>query len=479
MKIVIIGAGFTGVQLARRLINGKNDVVLIDNDEEIVRHASNRLDCDVICADGNSLETLENAGIAKADALVCVTSNDEVNMITCSLVDSVYPDLLKIARVRNYAYYTKNEDATRRHSENFTVNHRPLYGIDYMVHPDVEAAEAVVHAIEHGAVTDSIQFDNAPYELLRITVEKDSKFDGVALQNIRKFTDKRFLVAYLESGGNTSLPSGSTILRAGDCVGILMERANLSEFLGLCGAETKDVRKIALVGAGRIGTIVAEKLIHTERRNIFTKMLSFRKKVARDFIIVDSDETLAKAAAERFPNAKVFRADLTDEAFLKEEGLNKVDLVICATHNYEMNIVLAAYLESLGVQNSISIVSSSAFGDIARKIGIEVAVPIRDAVIDSIMSHLHGKSVTGIHTVNDGTLEIAEITITENSAVTGKMLKDISEPGKFLILMGMKKNTESYTIFGGMTVLDAGDKIVLITTSADNQHVLEKFGAKI
>ena len=258
-----------------------------------------------------------------------------------------------------------------------------------------------------------------------------------------------------------------------------MERANLSEFLGLCGAETKDVRKIALVGAGRIGTIVAEKLIHTERRNIFTKMLSFRKKVARDFIIVDSDETLAKAAAERFPNAKVFRADLTDEAFLKEEGLNKVDLVICATHNYEMNIVLAAYLESLGVQNSISIVSSSAFGDIARKIGIEVAVPIRDAVIDSIMSHLHGKSVTGIHTVNDGTLEIAEITITENSAVTGKMLKDISEPGKFLILMGMKKNTESYTIFGGMTVLDAGDKIVLITTSADNQHVLEKFGAKI
>ena len=69
MKIVIIGAGFTGVQLAKRLSNGKNDVVLIDNDEEIVRHASNRLDCDVIQADGNNLTTLEDAGLAKADAL--------------------------------------------------------------------------------------------------------------------------------------------------------------------------------------------------------------------------------------------------------------------------------------------------------------------------------------------------------------------------------------------------------------------------
>ena len=61
MKIVIVGAGFTGTQLAKRLINGKNDVVLIDNDEDVVRHASNRLDCNVIQADGNNLDTLEEA----------------------------------------------------------------------------------------------------------------------------------------------------------------------------------------------------------------------------------------------------------------------------------------------------------------------------------------------------------------------------------------------------------------------------------
>ena len=114
MRIVIVGAGFTGIQLAKLLINEKNNVTIIDNDEEQMRHVSNRLDCSVLIADGNNLETLEKAGIAKADALVCLTSSDEVNMITCSLVDAVYPDILKIARVRNYAYYVNTAEAKKK-----------------------------------------------------------------------------------------------------------------------------------------------------------------------------------------------------------------------------------------------------------------------------------------------------------------------------------------------------------------------------
>ena len=48
MKIIIVGAGFTGTQLAKRLVDEKNDIILIDRDEDIVRHVSNRLDCMVM-----------------------------------------------------------------------------------------------------------------------------------------------------------------------------------------------------------------------------------------------------------------------------------------------------------------------------------------------------------------------------------------------------------------------------------------------
>ena len=52
MKAVIIGAGFTGVQLAKELVAVSDEVVLVDSNAEVVRHASDQLDCTVVEADG-------------------------------------------------------------------------------------------------------------------------------------------------------------------------------------------------------------------------------------------------------------------------------------------------------------------------------------------------------------------------------------------------------------------------------------------
>ncbi len=466
MKIIIVGAGFTGTQLARRLINGKNDVVLIDNDSDVVRHASNTLDCNVILAEGNNLSTLEDAGIEDADAIVCVTDNDEINMITCSLVNAVYPDITKIARVRNYAYYVKG-DAGKTN---------PLYGIDYMIHPDVEAAEAIVNAAKHGAVTDVIPF-GSDYELIRVNVEKGSRLEGELLMNIRKITDRPIIIAYVESNGETMLPGGDTKINADDCLGVLLLKQDTEAFLKLCGSKLKRIRKVALIGASRVGLIVAEKLIK-RRANLLKRIVNKQERNAQEFVIIDSDEEKAKIAAEKFPDINVFCADATEESFVEEEGIGNFDLVISTTPNYEMNIVMTAYIESLGVENSIALVYNSAFGDIARKIGIEVAVPVRDTVIDSIMSHLKGKAVTGVHTINEGSLELIELTITEESSVKGKTLREIAESGKFLILMIQKADGDDYEIPVGSTTLEAGDEVVIMTTSQDNNHVLEKFGSK-
>jgi len=479
MRIVIIGAGFTGIQLAKRLINEQNDVVLIDNNEDTVRHASNRLDCTVINADGNNLETLESAGIAKADALVCVTDNDEINMITCSLVDAVYPRLLKIARVRNYAYYVNTNAAAKHHAETFIGNHRPLYGIDFMVHPDVEAAEAIVSAVEHGAVSDALTFGSSEYELTRVQVEQMSKMDGIEVKNVRTLTQRKFIVVYVESKGIASLPSGDTVLHAGDSIGILTAKENVPSLLELCGSKVEALKKIALVGAGRIGTIVADRIMQKERVSLFKRFVGKAKaKIAQDFVIIDSDEQLCKAASERFPTANVFCADITDEGFIQEEGLDSFNLVICATHNHELNMVVSAYLESLGVEKTIALVAHSAFGEIARKLGVDVAVPIRDAVVDSIMSHLRGKAVTGIHSVSSGDLEIIECDLPSSSKVVGKTLKEIASSGEYLILLVKKPGSNQYDIPVGSTELTVGDHLVLISRAA-NKKVLEKFsGAK-
>jgi trk system potassium uptake protein TrkA len=261
---------------------------------------------------------------------------------------------------------------------------------------------------------------------------------------------------------------------------VLVSKEDISKLVELCGAEQKELRRVCMIGAGRIGTIVAEKLMGSAQKasGIARLFTSIKARRNFDFVIIDSDDELTKAASECFPDARVMRADATDEAFLRDEGIVNFDLAICTTHNHEMNIVMAAFIESLGVNNSICLVSSSAFVEIAHKLEIEVAVPLRDTVVDSIMSHLRGSSVTGIHTVTDGTLEILEITVSEKSQVIGKTLKDIAENGKFLILMVQKQGESNYIIPNGNTELSLGDNLVLITTSEDNQHILEKFGAE-
>lgn len=484
MKIIIIGAGFTGIQLAKRLLNDpENKVTLIDNDPDVETNFHDVLDCDIKQADGNDLLTLEEAGISTADALVVLTENDEVNMITCSMVDAIYPDVLKIARVRNYAYYVNTNHITTHHAETFSKNHRPLYGIDYMINPDVEAAQAIVTAVEHG-VSDVMPLGDGSYELTTVKINKGSPIDGHSIKDIRNLTDKPAIIVFVEKNDGSSLPAGNTILAEGDSIGVLTHKDNLSEIRKMCGECERTVRKTMLVGIGRIGTIVTEMLFQnrskTKKENLLSKIFGKDKKFKKDFqrfVIVDSDKQLCDEAKEKFPSADVFQQDITDENFIEEENLDKFDLCICATHNHELNLMVASYFEAIGVENTVALITNSAFSSIAEKMGVDVAVPIRDTVVDSIMSHLRGENVKEVHTVSTGGFEIIECDIPQTSQVIGKSLKDIAQPGKFLMLLIKKEGSQSYDLVNGNTVLNVGDHVILIQES-DDKKILELISGK-
>lgn len=477
MKVVIVGAGFTGIQLAKVLSNEKNDVTIIDNNEEVTRHLNDRIDCTVRTEDGNSLENLEAAGIAKADVLVCLTNNDEVNMIICSLVDQAYPDVLKIARVRNDAYYANTAVVKKAHANTFSENHRPLYGIDYMIHPDVEAADAIVEAVENGAVSNIVTFDNSEMQISRITVGAGSILEGHKLMELRNLTDLHMLVSYVEIDGETQLAGGNTIMSAGCTLGILSKKEDVKNILELCGSRQMEFKKIAIVGAGRIGTLVAEKMIQPQKSSFLRRIAERDFSVSQDIVLIDTDYDLAEAASEKFGKmARVLHGDATDESFLREENITDFDLVICATHNHEMNMVVAAYLESLGVKQSISLVNNAAFATIATKLGVDVSVALRDVIVDSIMSHMRGKSVKEIHTIANSEYEIIECEIGSSSKVSGMMMKEIAEPGKFLVLLDRHAGKEDYDIVVGDTIFATGDHLVLIVQSEEAAKVLELFG---
>jgi trk system potassium uptake protein TrkA len=478
MRIIIVGAGLVGTQLAKGLIREKHDVSLIEADEERARHASNRIDCRVIHAQGNNFNALEEAGIARADALVCVTGSDEVNMIICGLAASRYgkgakgllsKGLVKIARVRNddYIYLSRNED-------------EKILGIDHFIHPSLEAARSIMRAMEYGALGNIVSFPNTNYELGSVDVAAGSAFDGLELKVYHRMADGESLITLVERKGAALLPSGATVLAGGDRIYILADKNNLPFLFSLAGSAEKPIRKIGIVGGGRVGSLLAESLLDgasniISRVQIFSLLQKLFTGNTRRITVVEQDYRLCKELAERFPNALILNNDISDESFITEEQLDTLDLLVTTTSDQELNIITAVYLKSRGVGRTIAMVTGSGYAAMARHLGVDVVVPIQSVVVDSILSHLMGSSVKQVHNLGDGSVEIIQVEIGENASIADKPINQFRLSGGSLLMLATR-NGSSF-IPRGDYVFCRGDRIFLICKTGSQAEIEKYFGA--
>jgi len=166
--------------------------------------------------------------------------------------------------------------------------------------------------------------------------------------------------------------------------------------------------KVFIIGAGFTGIELARTLV-AEKNGV---------------VLIDRDSERCQDAARRFPAARVLCGDITDESLIEEERLADADLIAAVSGNHELNLVTAAYLRSRGVGKAVALTASAAYGDIARKLGIDVAVPVRDTVVDGIMSHLRGRSVQSVHSVCGNRFALVEGEVAQGARFAGLTLSE-------------------------------------------------------
>ena len=469
MKVIIVGAGVTGIRLARRLIQEKHTVSLIEPDEEKARHTSNRLDCMVLHGDGNNLSVLEEAGIAKAEALVCAGDSDEMNMIICGLASSKYPKLFKIAYVRNYEYTKLG-----------------VMGIDCIIHPDIEAAKAVLRALSHGALGNIIEFEDITFKLGSVIAANGSTFDGLCLKDYRSLVSSDSLIVLLERDlpakdqGFPSrefiLPSGTTVIKGGDRVHILADESKMESIFMLAGIHEKPLQRIGIAGGGRIGTLVAEGILR--KKTVISGFLqSLLPRRSRRVIIIDHNYNVCKELAARFPEALVLNENISDESFIAEEQLDGLDLIIASTENQEVNIITSIYLKSLGVKRAIAMVTGRGYENIAMKLGIDVVIPKEQVIVDAVYSNLFGKGVREIHSLGDGSLEILKLEVEKDSPADGKPITSFKLTKGALILL-VNRDEISF-IPKGDYVFNSYDKIILLVNKGSEKEIEDFFAPSV
>jgi len=457
VNVVILGAGKVGWQLARQLIIEGKEVTIIDKNPEEGLRIADRLDCRVITGEGNSLPVLHGAGVENADYFVSVTESDEINMIACSLVAAEYPEPVTVARVRNVAY-----SGTR-------MIRQRLYGIDHIINPEIEAARAVIRSLERGAVGTVSHFSDSGLTLTSVSILPGCPFIGRSIKEIRMDLAENFLVALITRDSGSSIPVGDTEILVNDVLYVIARPEDTDELILASGLRRSELRRIVIVGGGRIGRYVANYLLGKEDEEVLNgdgtwarivKRLR-RKPPTRSVHFIERDYAVGRELADKYPSALVTNADISDEEISEAGLLEGCDLLVSATGNQELNLISALYAKKHGVVRTIALVRLGSYVGMARELGVDVTVSVSDTMVDGILRILRKGNIRSIHTIAGSDFEIIDFLLDNDSPLLGKPIKNCRLPRNSLILM-VNRGSE-YFLPDGNSKLNEGERVIVIT----------------
>src|SRR5438445_13093116 len=105
LKVMIIGCGGVGSQIAANMDRAGHEVVIVDRDPNAFSRAAIRgvltrdFRGDQVVGNGTDVDVLRRAGIEKADGFVAVTEGDNRNIMASQIAKDVYKVPHVVARI--------------------------------------------------------------------------------------------------------------------------------------------------------------------------------------------------------------------------------------------------------------------------------------------------------------------------------------------------------------------------------------------
>ncbi|GGN23546.1 potassium channel family protein [Halarchaeum nitratireducens] len=200
MYVIIVGAGNIGSQVLELAEQTQNEVVVIERDPDVADRAGRRHDCLVINADATEKETLEDAGAAQADAIICTTDEDATN-IMCLLLAKEFEIPSLVTVVQNPEH----------------MNVFRQIGANVLENPQRLIAEYLFRAVQRPAIKDFMSLAGGA-EVFEVTVTDTAPIAGKSLHEAdgADLIPEDVLVVAVERGETVVTPRGGTIVEAGD-----------------------------------------------------------------------------------------------------------------------------------------------------------------------------------------------------------------------------------------------------------------------
>ena len=196
--VMIIGAGRTGRFLAKMLDDADVAVKIIDTNRERSRLAAESLENGLaICGDGTDIDLLTEEGVADADAVVCLTEDDKLNLMLALLAKHLGAKKT-VVRVARGEYVDLMEKV----------------GVDIVLPTRLLSASEVLAFARRGCVVSVSLLEGAKAEAVEVIVQEGAPVAGIPLMDARR--PRECLVCAYVRGDEAVIPNGTSVLLPGD-----------------------------------------------------------------------------------------------------------------------------------------------------------------------------------------------------------------------------------------------------------------------
>ncbi|NLX13335.1 MAG: Trk system potassium transporter TrkA [Phycisphaerales bacterium] len=430
MHIVIAGAGEVGRHTAAVLADANHEITLIDQATAKLEAVSENLDARTLQGDATRAETLREAGVARCGLFVAATDADQDNLLAASIAKGIGAAQV-IARVHHSAYHT-----------GLHFDYAGHFHIDQLICPEYLTSLAIVGVLRDPAVEAVEHFARGKIIMEQVEIGPESEVVGMPLKDLS--LPAGFRIGTVNREGRSSVPTGETILEAGEQITLIGTTDVFDKTLPKFRREALRYRKIVIMGGSSISVWLARAL---DRR--FFRIRLYVNERAR-----------AEELSAKLPHVTVIDDDPTDPDTFAEDRLAEIDAFVAASGEDEINILAALQARHLGVPRTVAVINRPTYHQMIAGLGIDHVFSPRIIAAREIERLAQRKAVQEIARLDEHGTGIYSIEMGPNVPASGKTLRELELP-RGCVLVGVQRGNDVH-VPGPNDRLAPGDKLVAI-----------------
>ena len=444
MKIIIAGAGNVGTHLAKLLSREKQDIILMDDDEEKLTALSSNFDLLTVTASPSSISGLKEVGVKEADLFIAVTPDESRNMTACMLATNLGAKKT-VARIDNYEYLLpKNKEFFQK------------LGVDSLIYPEMLAAKEIVSSMRMSWVRQWWEFCGGALILIGTKMREKAEILNIPLYELGGPNIPYHVVA-IKRGTETIIPRGDDVIKLHDIVYFTTTRKYIPYIRKIAGKEDyADVRNVMIMGGSRIAVRTAQYV--------------------PDYMqvkIVDNDINRCNRLTELLDDkTMIINGDGRDMDLLIEEGLKNTEAFVALAGNSETNILACLAAKRMGVEKTVAEVENIDYIGMAESLDIGTVINKKMIAASHIYQMMLDADVSNVKCLTFANADVAEFTVPAGAKITKHFIKDLGLP-KGTTIGGMIRNGEGVLVTGD-TLIQPGDHVVVFCLSMMIKKI-EKF----